>query len=130
MDLMKPTALMEVEYTRVSDHIALDRCVLVNRRCLPPERDGHALWHARARLSMLAAPRPAGGGNSLKQKILFAAERWPSGRRRTPAKGVRVKALRGFESLSLRHHPDDPGSAAEPPAPPQELPVPQAATLP
>ncbi len=30
-------------------------------------------------------------------------ERWPSGRRRSPAKGVWEKSHRGFESLSLRH---------------------------
>src|SRR6056297_3319843 len=32
-----------------------------------------------------------------------AAERWPSGRRRTPGKCVGGKPSRGFESLSLRH---------------------------
>ncbi len=31
------------------------------------------------------------------------AERWPSGRRRSPAKGVYRKRYRGFESLLLRH---------------------------
>ena len=30
------------------------------------------------------------------------AERWPSGRRRSPAKGVYRKRYRGFESLPLR----------------------------
>ena len=30
-------------------------------------------------------------------------ERWPSGRRRSPAKGVYRKRYRGFESLLLRH---------------------------
>ena len=30
-------------------------------------------------------------------------ERWPSGRRRSPAKGVCGQPYRGFESLSLRH---------------------------
>ena len=30
-------------------------------------------------------------------------ESWPSGWRRSPAKGVRANALRGFESLTLRH---------------------------
>ena len=30
-------------------------------------------------------------------------ERWPSGRRRSPAKGVYPNRYRGFESLSLRH---------------------------
>ena len=34
------------------------------------------------------------------------AERWLSGRKRSPAKGVWGKPHRGFESLSLRHlHP-------------------------
>ena len=31
-------------------------------------------------------------------------ERWPSGRRRSPAKGVWEKSHRGFESLSLRQN--------------------------
>ena len=30
-------------------------------------------------------------------------ERWPSGRRRSPAKGVYLDRYRGFESLPLRH---------------------------
>ena len=29
---------------------------------------------------------------------------WPSGRRRSPAKGVGEESSRGFESLRLRHH--------------------------
>ena len=33
-----------------------------------------------------------------------SAETWPSGRRRSPAKGVGGKPSRGFESLRLRHH--------------------------
>jgi hypothetical protein len=32
-------------------------------------------------------------------------ERWPSGRRRSPAKGVGPEGSRGFESLPLRHFP-------------------------
>ena len=32
-----------------------------------------------------------------------STERWPSGRRRSPAKGVYRKRYRGFESLLLRH---------------------------
>lgn len=32
-------------------------------------------------------------------------ERWPSGRRRSPAKGVYRRRYRGFESLPLRHSP-------------------------
>ena len=32
-----------------------------------------------------------------------SAETWPSGRRRSPAKGVGGKPSRGFESLRLRH---------------------------
>ena len=32
------------------------------------------------------------------------AERWPSGRRHTPAKGAGGKPSRGFESLPLRHY--------------------------
>ena len=32
-------------------------------------------------------------------------ERWPSGRRRSPAKGVDGQPSRGFESLPLRHFP-------------------------
>ncbi len=36
-------------------------------------------------------------------------ERWPSGRRRSPAKGVwALKAHRGFESLSLRQRDNAP----------------------
>ena len=34
-----------------------------------------------------------------------SAERWPSGRRHTPAKGAGGKPSRGFESLPLRHLP-------------------------
>ena len=33
-----------------------------------------------------------------------ASEMWPSGRRRSPAKGVGEESSRGFESLRLRHH--------------------------
>ena len=36
------------------------------------------------------------------QPISTRAERWPSGRRRTPAKGVGGEPSRGFESLPLR----------------------------
>ena len=32
-------------------------------------------------------------------------EMWPSGRRRSPAKGVGEESSRGFESLRLRHYP-------------------------
>ena len=32
-------------------------------------------------------------------------ETWPSGRRRSPAKGVGPEGSRGFESLRLRHPP-------------------------
>jgi hypothetical protein len=32
-----------------------------------------------------------------------SAETWPSGRRRSPAKGVGPEGSRGFESLRLRH---------------------------
>ena len=32
-------------------------------------------------------------------------ETWPSGRRRSPAKGVGEESSRGFESLRLRHKP-------------------------
>ncbi len=45
-----------------------------------------------------------------------ATERWPSGRRRSPAKGVYRKRYRGFESLLLRHpslvRPGDIGNRA------------------
>ena len=34
-----------------------------------------------------------------------SAETWPSGRRRSPAKGVGPEGSRGFESLRLRHQP-------------------------
>ena len=34
-----------------------------------------------------------------------SAETWPSGRRRSPAKGVGPEGSRGFESLRLRHYP-------------------------
>jgi hypothetical protein len=33
--------------------------------------------------------------------VYAASETWPSGRRRSPAKGVNVNAFRGFESLRL-----------------------------
>lgn len=36
-------------------------------------------------------------------RIYEQAERWPSGRRHTPAKGAGGKPSRGFESLPLRH---------------------------
>ena len=49
-----------------------------------------------ARLSMMAAPRTGLARHlrrkPLKEKRLGQAERWPSGRRRAPAKGVRVKS--------------------------------------
>ncbi len=35
--------------------------------------------------------------------IYGSAEMWPSGRRRSPAKGVGPEGSRGFESLRLRH---------------------------
>ena len=37
------------------------------------------------------------------QRLYGSAETWPSGRRRSPAKGVGGKPSRGFESLRLRH---------------------------
>jgi hypothetical protein len=36
-------------------------------------------------------------------RISTPAETWPSGRRRSPAKGVGPEGSRGFESLRLRH---------------------------
>ncbi len=38
-------------------------------------------------------------------RIYPSAETWPSGRRRSPAKGVGPEGSRGFESLRLRHIP-------------------------
>ena len=38
-------------------------------------------------------------------KLETALETWPSGRRRSPAKGVGPEGSRGFESLRLRHKP-------------------------
>jgi hypothetical protein len=35
--------------------------------------------------------------------VYASAETWPSGRRRSPAKGVGEESSRGFESLRLRH---------------------------
>ena len=35
--------------------------------------------------------------------VYASAETWPSGRRRSPAKGVGSEGSRGFESLRLRH---------------------------
>ena len=36
--------------------------------------------------------------------VYASTETWPSGRRRSPAKGVGEESSRGFESLRLRHH--------------------------
>src|SRR6056297_3619315 len=38
-------------------------------------------------------------------RLYASAETWPSGRRRSPAKGVGPEGSRGFESLRLRHLP-------------------------
>ena len=40
---------------------------------------------------------------NLAQHINLSVDRWPSGRRRSPAKGVGGKPPRGFESLPVRH---------------------------
>ena len=60
------------------------------------------------RFSIMAAPDAGQPGSppakQAETSVSQGAERWPSGRRRTPAKGVRVNALRGFESLSLRQN--------------------------
>ena len=40
---------------------------------------------------------------NLAQHINLSVDRWPSGRRRSPAKGVGGKLPRGFESLPVRH---------------------------
>ena len=40
---------------------------------------------------------------SEKPPLNGSAEMWPSGRRRSPAKGVGPEGSRGFESLRLRH---------------------------
>ena len=42
---------------------------------------------------------------NLAQHINLSVDRWPSGRRRSPAKGVGGKLPRGFESLPVRHIP-------------------------
>ena len=49
-------------------------------------------------------------------RLYPSAEMWPSGRRRSPAKGVGPKGSRGFESHRLRHLPSrkrspDPAAA-------------------
>ena len=36
--------------------------------------------------------------------LYASVEMWPSGRRRSPAKGVGPEGSRGFESHRLRHH--------------------------
>ncbi len=70
----------------------------------------------RARFSRTASnPHPAGIASCLFAppeplrgviaKTGLAAERWPSGLRRTPGTRVYGKPYRGFESLSLRHLP-------------------------
>ena len=41
---------------------------------------------------------------NLAQHINLSVDRWPSGRRRSPAKGVGGKLPRGFESLPVRHY--------------------------
>ena len=60
----------------------------------PGNGNGHAAErHGRHVLSLEIAPRALRGGPG---RLSFAAlrfmERWPSGRRRAPAKGVRVKS--------------------------------------
>ena len=41
--------------------------------------------------------------NPMFARLYPSAEMWPSGRRRSPAKGVGSEGSRGFESLRLRH---------------------------
>ena len=41
---------------------------------------------------------------NVAQHINLSVDRWPSGRRRSPAKGVGGKLPRGFESLPVRHY--------------------------
>src|SRR6056297_1453881 len=41
-------------------------------------------------------------------RLYASAETWPSGRRRSPAKGVGPEGSRGFESLRLRHFTANP----------------------
>ena len=54
---------------------------------------------------------PFAGGNSLvgicRSGLKAKLETWPSGRRRSPAKGVGGKLSRGFESHRLRQRPDE-----------------------
>ena len=68
-------------------------------------------------LSALSGIRPAGHRacvllpeNALTHSAIppipITSERWPSGRRRSPAKGVYRRRYRGFESLPLRHFLD------------------------
>ena len=65
--------------------------------------------------SLRSAKQGQGAGNKNQQfqektlvngpsvAVYASAEMWPSGRRRSPAKGVNVNAFRGFESLRLCH---------------------------
>src|SRR5690606_34282585 len=57
--------------------------------------------------SLAAAPRGT-AGPALPDRTESDAERWPSGRRRTPGKCVGGEPSQGFESLSLRHLPHRP----------------------
>ena len=55
--------------------------------------------HLRVRSRLLQES----GCYSVSCDVFTSAETWPSGRRRSPAKGVGGKPSRGFESLRLRH---------------------------
>ncbi len=56
----------------------------------------HLRWKSSLREKKGLRPKASGTKRDLP-------ERWPSGRRRSPAKGVDGQPSRGFESLPLRH---------------------------
>lgn len=82
-----------------------------SRRALPPD-----LAHFMLRNVLREAPRRQAAGESRKstchpERVPLdptPPERWPSGRRHTPAKGADRERSRGFESLPLRHCPPKP----------------------
>ncbi len=86
--------------------------------CIGPEESEPALTNSGCKPARFRSISKSSDGSVKKSKhcgidlvfpllarIYPSAETWPSGRRRSPAKGVGGKPSRGFESLRLRHLP-------------------------
>ena len=76
----------------------------------PQEQPWSPFWTAAnlifcIEVQKIAAARENRLVTGSQARIYRPAETWPSGRRRSPAKGVGGKPSRGFESLRLRHPP-------------------------